>query len=659
LVEYQQWRDLYTAGEESKDPTQSSILQKIWLYNRDDCESTWQLAKFLAKEAQQHQIYPATAPVDGEVKKSKDLSNLIDYRQRLLAKAGQANGNDKLAYETMAWLVEFYQREKKPVFWRLFDLAAKPESELLDEADVMAGCRIIRQQDNKFLVQFEAEQEIQRPKADKFIVIAPEVTGLLTVTLENLDLRNNQVTLISGKPLPTRFQLLPYEYVNATVLENALTQQAYNFVSDNHRSSLSWKLLTRAKPELVEGQTLEQLMVSNGSHHLPQIIKSVSALNNSFLTIQGPPGTGKTYTGARIIADLVKSGKRVAISANSHKALQHLLLAAKQVLNAENINAEAACVLNGNHDLLEHGITGLTSNAKLLGHLHADIVGATAFVLAKSECVGQFDYLFVDEAGQVSLANLIAMSGCARNLVLLGDQMQLGQPIQACHPGASGQSALDYLMEDFAVVPKDRGILLNCSYRMHSALTERISQCIYQGQLVSDPQNDNQHLPNFQLTDGRNTPFGIFPIAIEHDGNTTSSLEEVSEIKQLCARLAGQAYVDKNGQTTEITFTDIMVITPYNRQVFLLQSELPEGVRVGTVDKFQGQEAPVVLVSMCCSDVDEAPRGIEFLFDTRRLNVAISRAKALCLVVHSNKLISFVNDVCKVQQLNIFLNMLN
>lgn len=429
LVEYQLWRDLYSAGTDSKDPAQSAILQKIWLYNRDDCESTWQLAHFLVNEAQQHQISPLNRPVDASAKKQSQQQQLVALREKLLLLADNFTDQEKSACETMAWLVEFYQREKKPVFWRIFDLAAKTENELLDEADVIAGCRVITQKQTSTLVEFDPEQELQRPKAAKLLVIAPEINGFITVDWSELNIHQGQITLHARDPLPPRFQLLPYEYVNAALLEAALQQEANFILAESRVSTMSWKLLTREKPALRQGQMLEKLVVSEDpTVRLQQIIQSVALLNNSFLTIQGPPGTGKTYTGARIIASLVKSGKKIAITANSHKALQHLLVSAKKILNEEAVSAEAICVHKGDNLLEEHGITIVPSNAALLKYPEADIVGATVFALAKSEFRQHFDYLFVDEAGQVSLANLLAMAACTNNIVLLGDQMQLGQP---------------------------------------------------------------------------------------------------------------------------------------------------------------------------------------------------------------------------------------
>ena len=270
------------------------------------------------------------------------------------------------------------------------------------------------------------------------------------------------------------------------------------------------------------------------------------------------------------------------------------------------------------------------------------------------------DYLFVDEAGQVSLANLVASGTAAKNLVLLGDQMQLGQPIQGVHPGRSGESTLDYLLDGLATIPPDRGIFLPTTYRMHADVCRFISEAVYDGRLSPEPANQNQRL----LLDSRAhpalKPTGIAFIPLEHDGNSQRSAEEAELVKALYASLLEQRFRNKQGEEHPMGADNILVVAPYNSQVNLLRSVLPSGARVGTIDKFQGQEAEAVLISMATSSGDYLPRNIEFLYDKNRLNVAISRAKCLAVVVASPALlhikcktpqqIELVNTLCWLQQ---------
>ena len=263
----------------------------------------------------------------------------------------------------------------------------------------------------------------------------------------------------------------------------------------------------------------------------------------------------------------------------------------------------------------------------------ADVVGGTAWHFARY-AEPAYDYLFVDDAGQVSLANIVAMSRAARNIVLVGDPMQLPQPIQGAHPGRSGESALEYLLDGKRVVPADRGIFMPISRRMHPGICGFISKAVYEDQLDHCPTSATQVLHDRAAT----LQLGAQMRAVVHEGCSQTSHEEIAAIEAAIGDLIGGNYRDRHGAERKLTASDILVVAPYNAQANALRSALP-GVRVGTVDKFQGQEAPICLVSMTTSSADELPRDIAFLFSLNRLNVAISRAQALSLVFASPRLL--------------------
>jgi uncharacterized protein len=287
------------------------------------------------------------------------------------------------------------------------------------------------------------------------------------------------------------------------------------------------------------------------------------------------------------------------------------------------------------------------------------LLAGTAWILSRPDFWGQYDYLIIDEAGQVSLANTIAMGMCARNLILLGDQMQLGQPIQGVHPGRSGESALDYLLDGEATIAPERGVFLSITYRMHPDVCRFISDAIYDSRLISDKSTFNQGL----ILDSNAHPAlkqtGIRYLPVVHDGCSQRSEEEAKVVRELLDSLLTQRYRDGKGDAHPFTLNDILVVAPYNMQVNLLKRALPEGARVGTVDKFQGQEAQVAIVSMATSSEEYLPRFIDFLFSKNRLNVAISRAKCLSVVISSPALtyvnanrpehISLINLMCDIQ----------
>lgn len=283
------------------------------------------------------------------------------------------------------------------------------------------------------------------------------------------------------------------------------------------------------------------------------------------------------------------------------------------------------------------------------------MIAGTAWILSDETFTEQLDYLFIDEAGQVSVANLVTMGMAARNIVLMGDQMQLSQPVQGVHPGRSGDSILDYLLDGTPTIAADRGVFLARTWRMHPQVCSFISQAVYEGQLSSAPGTERRVL----LLDGQQPEIpssGLMFCPMQHDGNSQSSGEEAAKVQALYTYFLQQRFVDSEGEIHAIGLDNILVVAPYNLQVQLLKQVLPAGARVGTVDKFQGQEAEIVIVSMATSNEDYLPRDIGFLYSKNRLNVAVSRAKSLACIVASPDLsavrcvtpheMSLVNGLC-------------
>ena len=222
--------------------------------------------------------------------------------------------------------------------------------------------------------------------------------------------------------------------------------------------------------------------------------------------------------------------------------------------------------------------------------------------------------------------------------MLVGDQMQLAQPVKGAHPGGSGVSALDYLMREWATVPRDRGILLAQTWRMHPALCGFVSAAYYDGRLEPHSSTATQQILGGTETDSALAGVGLRFVHVDHDECSQRSTEEAERVAELYDALLGREWVNRLGTAGRIGVEDILVVTPYNMQVKLLEEMLPLGARVGTVDRFQGQEAVAVLVSMASSSGDQAPRGLTFLFSRNRMNVAMSRGKCLATVVASRAL---------------------
>ena len=364
----------------------------------------------------------------------------------------------------------------------------------------------------------------------------------------------------------------------------------------------------------------------------------VAALGHGTLAIQGPPGTGKTHTGARMICDLVRAGKRVGVCATSHKVIRNLLdevvRAGKEADLSPRCHQKVAEPARGGAG----DITEITDNARALRAVStgaAGVLGGTAWLWSREEFFETVDVLFVDEAGQMSLANVLSIAQCAGSLVLLGDPRQLDQPLQGTHPEGTEVSALEHLLQGKKTIAEDRGLFLEETWRLHPAICAFTSELFYDGRLKPHAGLERQAILGPAPIAGA----GLWFLPVAHDGNQSSSPEEVLAVAALAERLtAGDVrWRKRDGSEHPLRLEDILIIAPYNAQVADLSARLP-GARVGTVDRFQGQEAPVVVYSMTTSSPADAPRGMEFLYSLNRFNVATSRARCACVVVGSPRL---------------------
>jgi len=332
--------------------------------------------------------------------------------------------------------------------------------------------------------------------------------------------------------------------------------------------------------------------------------------------VQGPPGSGKTWTSGRLIARLLAEGKRVGVASTSHKAI-HKLLAEIEAAGISVHGVKKATT--GNVESVYEG-PHITSRDDREACLAAPLSGGTAWLYSHSDFDVALDYLFIDEAGQVSLADALAMGTATRNLILVGDPQQLAQVLQGHHPDGIEESVLQYLLDGNATIPPDRGLFLETTYRLHPDVGNYISDEFYEGRLRS--------AATCAL---RTTPLGtgLRFCPVEHDGCRQQSRAEADRVVAEVNTI----------QAAGVPGGEIVVVAPYNAQVNLLGELLPPDVRVGTVDKFQGQEARVVLYSMASSSGEDIPRGLEFLLSRNRLNVAISRAQCLAYLVCSPRLL--------------------
>lgn len=646
IVQYERW----------KETGDSAILEEIARYNRDDVHSTWALREWLLKLRPSALPWARNGQGAGDEAARKSSATVTEFEMRLEIYRGKLL--DGLPADRMQWgadehlreltfhLLAFHRRAAKPEWWGMFDRQDRPAEELMDDPECLGGLR--RDPDNPpykdgrsiVYTYLYPEQETKLKDDDDAVVTA----SLIPVSKLKFDIASKRVNFrVSGKsdPLPDRISLGPTKPVNATALEAAVWRFADSIIAGEDRYRAVVALLKRELPCLRD-RWRGDAIVEEAAPLLPQAMDAALRLDRSYLFIQGPPGAGKTYTGAHVIVGLLKAGRRVGVTSNSHKAINNLLskvveVAAEQGLRFSGVKKSTA---NRPETFFEGSLIENETNNDEVVDSNALLLAGTAWLFADERLDEALDYLFVDEAGQVSLANLVAMGAAARNIVLLGDQMQLGQPIQGVHPGRSGESVLEYLLDGIATIPPERGIFLKTTWRMHADVCRFISDAVYDGRLEPEPANNVQRLLLTPDAHAALCATGVRFLPIEHDGCSQTSEEEAELARALYDSLLAQRYRDKRGIEHAMTLDNILVVAPYNAQVNLLKRVLPEGARVGTVDKFQGQEAEVVVVSMTTSSGDYLPRHVEFLYSKNRLNVAISRAKCLAIVIASPALLT-------------------
>lgn len=633
-------------------------------YNRDDCVSTWLLRDWL-EERRIEAIargWPMDRPTvaDGLPSEAQTAQH-AETARRVAALAADVPADRSVATPEqqqrwlLAQLLDWHGREAKPEWWNWFRLQALGVDELIDSTEGLGGLvfagdveargrgGFIRRyrfppQDHRIRVGRAAidpgDGELGRDAGE--VVAVDDVEGTIDLFRTAARLDRHPAALIPDKPIPT------------IALRDALRRVADDVIARgmepadaDHRLQAARDLITRARPRLRGGGS-EGPSRWGGETILDAAIRCGLALDHGVLPVQGPPGSGKTWTGARMIAALVAAGRRVGVTAQSHKAITNLLDAAAAACAERGVPFAATQKSDGDGGSSMTGVRVTEDNADVVRDLASGastIAAGTAWLWAREELQGAVDVLFVDEAGQLSLANAVAVSGAADSLVLLGDPNQLPMVSQGIHPEGAGAAALEHLVGDALTVPPDRGLFLPTTYRLHPAINGFTSEIFYDNRLASEPATARQALGGRPPIGGE----GIRWEPIVHVGDESASIAEAERVADLIEDLVGREWTDRRGRRRPVGIDDIVVVTPYNAQVALIQASVQRRIRrparVGTVDRFQGQEAPIAIYSMAASSAEDAPRGMSFLYDGHRLNVAVSRAMGLAIVIASPELL--------------------
>jgi uncharacterized protein len=675
IEDYELWRELErisndeTMPEEKRAEDRESaavIYANLRKYNIEDVQSTRELYVWLegkpgacsrfGEDRDNALAEDLGASTDGQVSKSQEeLERLQAKTAELFAKVAEWHfGVDPVADEkAMVWLalthsILFYKREEVMFWTDIYIRLQADDAALEDDRKGAALYNLVElsrtSRTNKYGVAVETVtysadiplEDLYEPGDGDEIVIRYEVGGgrqkrdfgkVVAWNNSNIvftrDSFNGYSHIKPNAVLECKRYRTDSKQRTLEALASNITEAWEDPRNEPPLTSAILDLLLRRAPRLIGGASLPK---ADPSNYLPAIIEAVDLLDGSTLCIQGPPGSGKTYLASRTVAHLVAAGKKVAVVANSHSAVENLLEAciaaevpSRKVLKAKQEGSEkqnpwtefkdARAVANGRKEVSSEGY----------------VVGGTSFTFCNPNIQAErFDYLFIDEAAQFSLVDAMANSAIADNLILLGDPQQLAQVVMAVHPGGVANSALGHYMGNHSILPSHMGYFVEVTRRLHPEVNKAVSWLSYEGKLHS------HQLTSTYVVDGL-VP-GITQVEVEHYSNVSRSDEEVKVVKKLVQELSDR-----------VPQKEILIVAAYNAQVDAIRDELNNSgfteVMVGTVDKFQGREGLVVIFSFAASSAADAPRGLEFLLDRNRLNVAISRAKGHCYLVHAKHLL--------------------
>lgn len=649
------------------------VKEVVRAYNEDDCRSALVLRDWLeglrADAIAGGEDVPR--PESGDGSPNEKITDWLLRIRPLIEKLTQgvpADPAERTPEQHGRWvlanILDFHRREEKAIWWEYFRLSDLSSDDLMDERAALSGLHYVgvvppppgsKATTPVHRYSFPPQDTDLRGDEDLRAAGGDAIGAVQAISFENrtIDIKKSKATASVHPEAVFAHKLVP-----TGVLSDALARLA-EYVVDHGLTGggpfqAARDLLLKSAP-----RTGGEPLMRDSETATDAAVRLCAHLQGGILPIQGPPGAGKTYTGARMICELVRQGKTVGITANSHKVIQNLLDGVIDEATKQGLTIACAHKTD-DFATAKPMLTLVKDNKAFISGLGNGIQvgGGTAWLWSRPDVCDALDVLFVDEAAQMSLANVLAVAQSAKAVVLLGDPQQLDQPMKGTHPDDTGVSALTHILDGAHTVPADKGLFLEQSWRLHPDITAFTSELFYDGKLHSKDGLDIQVIKSRGPIHGA----GLRYVPVEHTGNQNCSPEEADAVSELVTSIvnSGTTWIDRDGTERPVTLTDIVIITPYNAQVFEIQQQLP-AARVGTVDKFQGQEAPIAIYSMATSSHADAPRGMEFLYSLNRLNVATSRAKCVSIIVSSPQLleaecrtprqIQLVNAFCRFMEL--------
>lgn len=691
VSEYAEASALIASDEPERQAEGGLRLEAIADYNRYDCVSTLRLRDWLLRLAAQHGVQPLSSGGAPEPESGAETGpelELSTVAAALTLHASLAEDPaDRRAAALAGSAIDYHQREQKSFWWAHFARLVDPIEDWADTRDVMLVDAVASGIDDEWRAPEGRQRKHRRslrlrgeiapgsslkegseayllyeypPPFEPQPGSAPGARGTRLVRIlergENeivvQETRDGDMPPYGRLPVALAPGPPPRPGAQKPAIEEWGGALVASLDSGYFLADPVVDLMRRVPPRLRGGTRLVdpasgEALDAGGdedSGTIGAVVASLRRLDRSSLAVQGPPGTGKTYLAARVIRTLIeRDGWCIGVVAQSHRVVENVL---EGVVAAGLDPAQVGKVPQGGRLDPEAPAPGYTvlgkdrHSAFLAGQRaggRGAVIGGTAWDFSNAARVPRrsLDLLVVDEAGQFSLAPTIAASVAAERLLLLGDPQQLPQVSQGSHPEPVDTSALGWLLGEHETIPEDAGYFLAETRRMRPELAEVVSELAYEGRLHAHPAAAQREVSG-------GGPVGLVWHPVSHRGNSTSSPEEAEEVVRIVRSSLRASLCEPGEGERRLTRNDLIVVAPYNAQVETVSLALAaaglEGVRVGTVDKFQGQEAVIAIVTLAASSAEDVPRGLEFLLMRNRLNVAISRAQWAAHLVSSDRL---------------------
>lgn len=539
-------------------------------------------------------------------------------------------------------LKDYQKRENRQSWADYYHRLRSTQAELFKDPEVISSAEFCKRLNATDYLFSYTDGEIKL-RQDSRVDIYPHTEGnyenaepIRGAKMKQLEPLSKNILITFPKvKIPPRLCIMP----SSPLSSRGISDSIITYTRNSQFYPAPTKVLQRIPSEFNE---LSNVLVKYNDAKVDEIIAKATSLNHSHFTVQGPPGTGKTYVGARIVMELILQGRRVGVMALSHKAINNLISAVDklvdyyQVTGAEMVKTRSADNPKGGFSNIRIG--DIVSQA---GNCH--LLAGTVYSFSRMPD-NIIDTLVIDEAGQIPLAWIMAAGRTSKNIVLMGDHRQLPQVSQSMHPEGSGESVLEHLMEESSIIPSEYGTFLDVTRRMNPQLTTFISGLMYNDELKPHPDTSKyvlgieNHHPALDKS-------GISWVEMNHSGCSQESRQEAEEIKEVIDEL----------EENDFPLSEILIIAPYRAQEALLRNVLPKQMseQIGTVDRFQGREADIVIFSMTSSDGHHLPRDIDFLFSSNRLNVALSRARKKAIILVNRQLLTVsVNNMHQLKLVN-------